>query len=386
MPAEQLWKGVISVSNAGKKRGRGKGAGKKMAKDLNRGQQIGVGKDNILWPGLNAPIVRGKELVKLQRLPEDPEREAKLHKIRDSMGNFKFFKLSPLERGWSGTKMPGRSIGPPDPVAGDTFDGFDTKVLEMKTVVVMTGNLGRTRRQSVFAVTGNGNGLAGFALGKALEGRAALRKAKNRAGQKLIHIPLCDGHTVNHDFFCQFGITKIYVTKKPEGYGLKCHRVIKIICEVLGIRDLHAKVEGAMNVQHITKAFFLGLLQQKTHQQLAEEKQLHVVEFRNENGNFPRILASPQQCRKPHEIKSDEILDFTQYVLNDRIIYRKKKNPPFYAKYKSYENYLLRMEHRRNHDKIRMNMLINHGELKSFLTDKYPECKPGGLKKEENVE
>jgi len=42
--AEQLWKGVTSVSNAGRKRGRGKGVGKKTSKDLNKGQVIGVGK------------------------------------------------------------------------------------------------------------------------------------------------------------------------------------------------------------------------------------------------------------------------------------------------------------------------------------------------------
>ena len=43
MPAEKLWKGVTSVSNAGKKRGRGRAVGKKTAKNLNRGQVIGVG-------------------------------------------------------------------------------------------------------------------------------------------------------------------------------------------------------------------------------------------------------------------------------------------------------------------------------------------------------
>ena len=45
MPADKLWKGVTSVSNAGKKQGRGKGMGKKVAKNLNRGQVIGVGED-----------------------------------------------------------------------------------------------------------------------------------------------------------------------------------------------------------------------------------------------------------------------------------------------------------------------------------------------------
>lgn len=68
--------------------------------------------------------------------------------------------------------------------------------------------------------------------------------------------------TVFHDFFTQFGSTKIYVSQKPEGYGLVCHRAIKTICETIGIKNLHAKVEGSTNVNHICKAFFLGLLKQ----------------------------------------------------------------------------------------------------------------------------
>jgi small subunit ribosomal protein S5 len=68
--------------------------------------------------------------------------------------------------------------------------------------------------------------------------------------------------SVYHDFFCQFGKTKIFVTKKPEGFGLVCHRAIKTTCEVIGIKDLYAKIEGPTNLQHIIKAFFIGLLQQ----------------------------------------------------------------------------------------------------------------------------
>lgn len=40
--ADELWGGVYGVSNAGRKRGRGKRGRKRM--DLNRGQIIGVGK------------------------------------------------------------------------------------------------------------------------------------------------------------------------------------------------------------------------------------------------------------------------------------------------------------------------------------------------------
>lgn len=63
---------MTSVSNAGKKRGRGRSVWR--ARDLNRGQIIGVGKANIVWPGLSSPIIRGKELVQQIQLPEDLER------------------------------------------------------------------------------------------------------------------------------------------------------------------------------------------------------------------------------------------------------------------------------------------------------------------------
>jgi len=70
---------------------------------------------------------------------------------------------------------------------------------------------------------------------------------------------------VLHDFYTRFGKTKIFVQKKPEGYGLVCHRAIKTVCEVIGIRDLYAKVEGSTkNVQHVTKAFLVGLIRQVT--------------------------------------------------------------------------------------------------------------------------
>ncbi|XP_071454014.1 small ribosomal subunit protein uS5m [Hetaerina americana] len=385
LPAEHLWKGVTSVSNAGKKRGRGKGIGKKTAKNLNKGQVLGVGKANIVWPGLNAPILRGRELVQQQKLPEDTEREQKLFQMRNEMGVFRSLKLSPIERGWSGTKMPGRSIGPPDPIGGDTFEGFDTKVLEMKTVFNMRGNLGRTRRMSVMVVTGNKNGLAGFALGKAVDGRVALSQAKNRAGQKLLHYELCDNHTVFHDFFSQFGKTKVFVNKKPEGYGLVCHRAIRTICEVLGIKNLYAKVEGSTNLQHIVKAFFVGLLRQKTYQQISEEKGLHVVELRENRDNFPVVVASPTKCLTEEEIDRDN-LDFVQHGLDGRVVLKKKKFPIFYTLLPSYKRYLDRVERFRGQPATKLHLLAEYGEVRSFLADKYPECVEPKFKKVKSEE
>lgn len=376
VPADELWKGITSVSNAGKKRGRGKTVNKRNIKNLNKGQVIGVGSTNIVWPGLNSPVIRGRELVQQQRLPADPDREARLRKLRDEMGSYRHLKVSPVDRGWSGSKMPGRSIGAPDAIGEEAFDGFDTRVLELKQVFIMKGNLGRKRRLSCMVVTGNGNGLAGFGVGKSIERPAVLRKAKNRAGQKLIHVDLCNGHTLYHDTFSQFGKTKIFIKQMPEGSGLVCHRAIATICKVLGIKDLYAKVEGSTNLQHVVKAFFHALLKQKTHQQMAEEKGLHVVQFQSGHNDFPIVVASPGQCRKTVELEKAEVLDVNQYAMEGKVVLKRQKFPPFYTKTRGYELYEKKQEKLRNHHRIRLDMLTHYGEYRSFLTDKYPECRP----------
>lgn len=114
---------------------------------------------------------------------------------------------------------------------------------------------------------------------------------------------------------------------------------------------------------------------QRTHQQLAEEKKLHLVEYRSENEYYPKVVASPKEVRTKEEISKDETLDFTQYVMNDRIILKKKKFPRFYETMPHYQTYLKKYEKYRNHEKIRLNLKTEYGEIKSFLTDKYPEPK-----------
>lgn len=357
VPAEDIWRGVTAVSNAGKKRGRGKGTGKKVAKDLNRGQTIGLGKNNFIWPGLNAPIIRGNELTHQQKQSENVDREKSIISLRDSMGNFKLMKLNPIDRGWSGTKMPGRSIGPPDAVGEDNFNLFDTRVLENKIVFIMKGNMGRKRRYSVLSVTGNKNGLAGFATAKAPEARTALRKSKNRSGQKLISIDLYENRTINHDFYTAFGKTKIFVFKKPEGYGLVCHRAIQTICKVIGIQDLYAKIEGSTNLQHIVKAFFIGLMRQKSYNDIANETKLHIVERQMAKNGFTEIKASPVKDLKIHD--NSRFVDFMQFTLGNKIVLKKKKIPPYYVYSKGHHLFECKSERFRNQANVRLHKLVN---------------------------
>jgi len=253
--------------------------------------------------------------------------------------------------------MPGRNIGRPDAVGDEDFNFFDTFVLENKIVFIMKGNMGRKRRYSVLSVTGNKNGLAGFALAKGPEVRTALRKSKNWAGQKLISINLYENRTITHDFYTAFGKTKIFVSKKPEGYGLLCHRAIQTICRAIGIKDLqHAKIEGSTNLQHIVKAFFIGLMRQKSYQDIANESALHIVERQMAKNGFAEIKASPLMNSTITE--SDRIIDFMQFTLGNKIVLQKKKLPAFYVHSKGHNIYEIKKERFRNQSNVRLHKLV----------------------------
>lgn len=370
MPAEALWKGVTSVSKAGKQRGRGKGAGKRIAKDLNKGQVIGVGRINMVWPGLNAPVIKGKETLTQKKLPPNKDYLTNLLRVRNEMDTFTKVRQHSLERGWAGTTMPGKWFGAPDPVHDEMFEGFDSKVLQLKNQFCMKGGSGRTRSVKAMIVAGNKNGLAGFAVGKAREGRAALKKAKNKAAQRLRYIEL-DGQTVVHDFYSRYGATAVYVYKKPPGYGIVAHRCIKAICEVVGIKDIYVKVDNKPeHYLHVTKAFFAGLCAQKSFQQLADEKRLHVVEFKPENDYYPTVRASPsdRRVRTVQEINPDEVTDFRMYINDGKVTEFVEHEPPHWTKYEGFLKALYKWHWSKARQKVRVQLRARYGQLDSFLT------------------
>ncbi|XP_068135690.1 small ribosomal subunit protein uS5m [Hyperolius riggenbachi] len=311
LTADELWKGVVADSSSSRK-GRGKRTKRRLRKNLNVGQNIGEGKSGFLWPGLNTPLsVNKKEQVIEKRTKEQQEElQAQIFKDRDAWEKKKTTRVRKTERGWTGNNWGGLSIGHPDPGPnGETYEDFDCRVIELKSVFNMTAKEGRRRSMSALVVVGNGKGAAGFAVGKATDRMKALRKAKNRAIQYLHYVERYNDHTIYHDITTKFKRTTIKMKKQNFGYGLHCHRAIITICKLFGIKDMYAKVSGSCNLLNITRALFQGLSQQETHQDLANKKSLHVVEFREECGPFPRIVASPHGPVSTVPEPDDDLLD-----------------------------------------------------------------------------
>lgn len=75
-----------------------------------------LGKENIRFPGLSSPIIRGRELIHRTHLPPDENYQKNLDKLRKLSSRFRKPKTAPIDRGWSGGSARGRKIGPPDPI------------------------------------------------------------------------------------------------------------------------------------------------------------------------------------------------------------------------------------------------------------------------------
>ncbi|XP_071962814.1 small ribosomal subunit protein uS5m-like [Antedon mediterranea] len=292
--SDQLWKSMTALTGKAHKKARGKRPQRRRRKDLNKGQIIGEGQARMAWPGLNTPIIKNNQVQVIHKKDVDPEREEMLRKVREDWDKRRKRITAPEDRGWTSKSWGGRGLGPPDPIPGENFEGFESKVLHVRRVFNMTAKVGRKRSISALVAVGNKQGAIGYAYGKAPDMMAALRKAKNKAANHLVYIEKYKDDTLFHDVESTFRRTRIRMKTQNKGYGLRCHRVLIEICKLAGIKDLYARIYGSKNPVNVIPAFFNGLLEQETHQQIADRTKMHVVEFRDECGPLPIVVASPK--------------------------------------------------------------------------------------------
>ena len=136
---------------------------------------------------------------------------------------------------------------------------FIERVIQVRRVTKVTKG-GKRFSFSALVVYGNQNGKIGIALGKSREVASAIAKATNKARKSLIDIPLRD-QTIPYPVMGRHGASTVIVRSASKGTGIIAGGAVRIVMEVLGVKDILAKSLGASNRLNVIKATLNALAQ-----------------------------------------------------------------------------------------------------------------------------
>ena len=129
---------------------------------------------------------------------------------------------------------------------------IDAASLTLNERVVFTRRIakvvkgGRHLRFNALVVVGDGEGVVGAGLGKALAIPDAVRKGNSVAKKNLIRIPL-KGSTIPHEISCKKGASLVLIKPAPSGTGIIAAGVIRAVLDLAGVKDVVAKSLGSRN-------------------------------------------------------------------------------------------------------------------------------------------
>ncbi|MGX7591360.1 30S ribosomal protein S5 [Candidatus Karelsulcia muelleri] len=148
------------------------------------------------------------------------------------------------------------------------------KLVTLKRVCKVT----KGRRYFSFTalvVKGNKNGLVGFGVGKAKEPQNAIRKAGDQAEKRLVKISL-KGGTIPHEQKAKHGSTSIFLYPASEGTGIIAGGVVRIVLELVGVKNIFSKWNGSSNSNNCIRAVILALTKIRNAYTISKERGLSI--------------------------------------------------------------------------------------------------------------
>ena len=137
---------------------------------------------------------------------------------------------------------------------------------------------GRKMSFAAFAVVGDGTSRIGMGHGKSNEVPAAIQKAMENARKNMIRVHLNEG-TLYHQSIAKFGSTKVIAMPASEGAGIIAGAALRAVFEVLGVKNVVAKVIGSANAINVVRAGIRALQQMNSPEAIADKRGKAVEEI-----------------------------------------------------------------------------------------------------------
>lgn len=139
---------------------------------------------------------------------------------------------------------------------------YDHKVLDVARVTrVVKG--GKRFSFKVIAVVGDRKGSVGVGVGKGADTTLGVEKAIRDAQKNLVKISLT-GTTILHEIRLKYGSARVLLKPAKRGKGIVAGGAIRTVCDLVGIKDISAKMLGSSNKLNNARATITALSKLKT--------------------------------------------------------------------------------------------------------------------------
>ncbi|OIZ94064.1 30S ribosomal protein S5 [Candidatus Rickettsiella isopodorum] len=156
-------------------------------------------------------------------------------------------------------------------------DGLQEKLIAVnRHAKVVKG--GRIFSFAAGVVVGDGKGRIGFSKRPAREVSVAMQKALEKARRDMLYVEL-NNHTIYHPLIGRHGATKVIILPAVEGTGIIAGGPMRAIFEVLGIKNVIAKIIGSSNRINVVRATLKALSSMSTPEMIADKRGKSIKEI-----------------------------------------------------------------------------------------------------------
>lgn len=149
-------------------------------------------------------------------------------------------------------------------------DGLQEKLVAVsRNAKVVKG--GRIFSFAAITVVGDGKGRIGFGRGKAREVPVAIQKALESARKNMRDVAL-KGGTVHCVLKGKHGATRVFMKPASEGTGIIAGGAMRAVLEVLGVKNVLAKIVGSTNPINVVRATLKALADVSTPEYVAAKR------------------------------------------------------------------------------------------------------------------
>lgn len=136
-------------------------------------------------------------------------------------------------------------------------DGLYEKLVTVaRNAKVVKG--GKVFSFAAITVVGDGNGRIGVGRGKSREVPVAIQKSLENARKNMCYIALKNG-SLHYETVAKHGATRVFMKPAAEGTGIIAGGAMRAIFEVLGIKNVLAKIVGSTNSVNVLRATLKAL-------------------------------------------------------------------------------------------------------------------------------